>query len=131
MRTATTVILALLFAAPVCAQDARPRPPVKVKAVEKNDLGKNSKAQSVDNSAVVGFLGLGIIAWVILTIGVICIELVPWVVAVSRGHNNSLAIFFLCLFFGWSCIGWCGAFIWAMTDNTREGEARKYRQYGR
>lgn len=130
MRTATPIILALLFASSICAQDARPRPAAKVKGVEKNDMGKNSKAQSVDSSAVVGFLGLGIIAWVILTIGVICIELVPWVVAVSRGHNNSLAIFFLCLFFGWSCIGWCVAFIWAMTDNTNDG-GRRYRRYDR
>jgi hypothetical protein len=44
------------------------------------------------------------------------IYLLPWIVSKSRNHHNSLAIFWLNLFFGWSVLGWLGALIWACTS---------------
>ena len=39
----------------------------------------------------------------------------PTVVAGSRGHHNSGAIFVLNLFLGWTFIGWVIALVWACT----------------
>ena len=39
----------------------------------------------------------------------------PSIIAVFRGHHNTLAIFLLNLFLGWSGLGWIGALVWAAT----------------
>ncbi len=61
-----------------------------------------------------------ILLWLLgflLTIG-IC--LVPWIIAKSRGHNNSLAIL-ICSIAGIFTFGilWVVALIWAFTSNTK------------
>ena len=38
----------------------------------------------------------------------------PTVVAGFRHHKNTLAIFLLNLFLGWTLIGWLGALIWSV-----------------
>lgn len=38
----------------------------------------------------------------------------PTIVASARGHKNTLAIFLLNLFLGWTLIGWLGALIWSV-----------------
>ena len=38
----------------------------------------------------------------------------PTVVAGFRGHKNTLAIFLLNLFLGWTLFGWLGALIWSV-----------------
>ena len=38
----------------------------------------------------------------------------PTVVAGVRGHKNTLAIFLLNLFLGWTLFGWLGALIWSV-----------------
>lgn len=46
--------------------------------------------------------------------------LVPWIIAKSRGHNNSLAIL-ICSIAGVFTFGilWVVALIWAFTSNTK------------
>jgi hypothetical protein len=44
--------------------------------------------------------------------------LLPTIIAFVRGHNT-LAIFLLNFFFGWTVIGWFWALIWAVTDKPR------------
>ena len=46
--------------------------------------------------------------------------LVPWIIAKSRGHNNSLAIL-ICSIAGIFTFGilWVVALIWAFTSNTK------------
>lgn len=44
--------------------------------------------------------------------------LLPSVVAAKRRHNNEGAIVALNILLGWTVIGWVGALVWAMTDNT-------------
>ena len=53
----------------------------------------------------------------LLTVG-IC--LVPWIIAKSRGHNNSLAIL-ICSIAGIFTFGilWVVALVWAFTSNTK------------
>ena len=47
----------------------------------------------------------------------------PTVVAGFRGHKNTLAIFLLNLFLGWTLIGWLGALIWSvLAQQTKTAE---------
>lgn len=39
----------------------------------------------------------------------------PTVIALLRGHHNTLAIFLTNLLLGWTGIGWIVALIWSMT----------------
>jgi len=41
----------------------------------------------------------------------------PFLTAFMRYHQNSLPIFIVNVFFGWTLIGWISALIWATTDN--------------
>jgi len=36
----------------------------------------------------------------------------PWLVSWCRRHNNSLAIFVLNFFLGWTLIGWVASLVW-------------------
>jgi hypothetical protein len=40
----------------------------------------------------------------------------PWVIAGIRGHHNTMAIFILNLFLGWTFLGWIAALIWSFTN---------------
>ena len=51
---------------------------------------------------------------------VIALYFVPWLVAVSRKHNNAGAIAVLNIFLGWTFLGWVAALVWSMTDNITE-----------
>jgi Superinfection immunity protein len=37
----------------------------------------------------------------------------PTIIALCRGHGNTLAIFLLNLFLGWTLVAWVGALVWA------------------
>lgn len=39
----------------------------------------------------------------------------PWIIAAIRDHHNRGAIALTNFFFGWTCIGWAIALIWAVT----------------
>jgi hypothetical protein len=47
----------------------------------------------------------------------------PWFVALGRGHNNTVAIFVLNLFLGWTFLGWVIALVWCFTSNIKEETA--------
>lgn len=66
----------------------------------------------------------------LITLGVASLiaAALPVLVAVMRGHNNQIAIFLFAVFFGWTCIGWIVALIWAFSDNTRANDRRRYRR---
>ena len=48
--------------------------------------------------------------------------MLPWVVARSRSHRNSLAIFWLNVFAGWSGIGWLACLVWALLKQESTSE---------
>lgn len=50
----------------------------------------------------------------------IVIYFLPTVIAASRGHLSTVAIFALNLIFGWTLFGWLVAFIWSLTGNTKK-----------
>lgn len=39
----------------------------------------------------------------------------PWIIAASRHHHQSAAIFMLTLLLGWTVLGWIVAMVWACT----------------
>jgi hypothetical protein len=52
---------------------------------------------------------------VVLIVVVSAIYFLPAIVAASREHHRSLAIFILNFFLGWTGLVWLGALIWAST----------------
>jgi Superinfection immunity protein len=55
----------------------------------------------------------------------------PWMIAASRKHLSTAAIFFLNLFLGWTFLGWVAAFVWACTSNTRLNRQREQESLAR
>lgn len=49
----------------------------------------------------------------IILVAIALVTFIPAIVAYSRNHRNTLPIFLICLFAGWTLIGWVGALIWA------------------
>ena len=45
----------------------------------------------------------------------ILVYLAPAFIASTRGHHQTMAIFVLNLFLGWTLLGWVGALVWAVT----------------
>ena len=61
------------------------------------------------------FVLLGTAAGLALSLALLFL---PTLVARSRHHPNTPAIFLVNLFFGWSLIGWVVALVWAYTRPT-------------
>jgi hypothetical protein len=57
----------------------------------------------------------------------ILVYLAPAFIASARGHHQTMAIFVLNLFLGWTLLGWVGALVWAdgtgICQNHRDGRA--------
>ena len=58
-----------------------------------------------DEETLVGIVGI----WIVLYA-----YFFPWLVSWCRRHNNSLAIFVMNLFLGWTLVGWIAALIWGV-----------------
>jgi len=43
----------------------------------------------------------------------------PWIIALVRGHQDTMAIFFLTLLLGWTGLFWIIAFVWSLTHVRR------------
>lgn len=43
----------------------------------------------------------------------------PAFVAALRGHRSTLAVGAVCLFFGWTLVGWLLALVWSLADTGR------------
>ena len=53
----------------------------------------------------------------LVVLGLICVGyMMPWCIAVMRGHRSSMAIGALNLLLGWTLLGWVAAFVWSLTD---------------
>lgn len=59
---------------------------------------------------IIGFFVL--IAFLI----VLSITFIPVIIAVTRKHNDTILIFLLVFFFGWTVIGWIIALIWSLSS---------------
>ena len=58
------------------------------------------------------FVALGTLAGFAVALALLFL---PTLVAKSRNHPNTLAIFLVNLFFGWTFIGWVVSLVWACT----------------
>ncbi len=45
------------------------------------------------------------------------IYFIPYIVSSARGKQNSLAIFLLNIFLGWTLVGWVVALVWAVSKD--------------
>lgn len=54
----------------------------------------------------------------------VVISLIPAMVAYARGSLHVLPILILCLFLGWTILGWVGALIWAIMSPVRPMKKR-------
>lgn len=59
---------------------------------------------------------LGIAAGLCLLAGFVLVYLLPTIIAVSRQHQDALAIAALNILFGWSGLAWIVAFVWSLTE---------------
>ncbi|MFT8736379.1 MAG: superinfection immunity protein [Zymomonas mobilis] len=51
----------------------------------------------------------------IFIIILLAIYFIPTLVANSRNHKNTMSIFLLNLFLGWTFLGWVAALVWSFT----------------
>jgi len=51
---------------------------------------------------------------------IIFVYFIPSIIASSRGHHNSTALFFANLFFGWTFIGWVICLVWSLTNKSED-----------
>lgn len=53
---------------------------------------------------------IGIIGFIIS----LAIYFLPTIIAAVRHHRNTLAVFLVNLFLGWTFLGWIGALVWSV-----------------
>ena len=68
-------------------------------------------------SSITGLDGFAIL--VVFVIGLL-IYFLPSVIASSREHHNSVALFFANLLTGWTVIGWVVCLVWSLTNKSEE-----------
>ena len=88
--------------------------------------GADEANQDADNTDISAhgswFAGLGALA--VIAIAIACfsglaIYFIPTMIAIGRHKRNTLAIFALNLFLGWSFIGWVAALIWSLASDSQ------------
>lgn len=107
--------------APVASPTADPVPPIDSATLDNgSDLPQfgvpvaSPTAAPVDTTQPRSGVGLALL---VLGIGLI-IYLLPTLIAASRKHRNTGAIFALNLLLGWSLIGWIAALVWSFTNQS-------------
>ena len=55
-----------------------------------------------------------LINWVLAGVVAFAMYLVPFWIALGRGHSNASGVFAVNFLFGWTGIGWLAALIWAL-----------------
>lgn len=55
-----------------------------------------------------------------LIMGIMCLYMLPGLIARFRGHHNVNAIAVLNFFLGWTALGWIGALVWAWSAVDRK-----------
>lgn len=93
---------------------------------KKREAEEKAKDRQVAVGTATGILGMGLGVLIIFGILSLVFSLLPFFIALMRGHNNSVPIFLVCFFFGWTVIGWVIALIWAFTADTPH--QRRYRR---
>jgi hypothetical protein len=58
--------------------------------------------------------------WLLLMLFVFPLYFIPTIIAKARKNPNTLGIFMLNLFLGWTFLGWIGALIWAFSSGSKQ-----------
>ena len=124
-------------AAPVTPAPASPAPTASAAAAPvPTDVGEAPLNVAAQNGADVNqdadnadisthgswFAGLGALAIIVIAIACfagLAIYFIPTMIAIGRHKRNTLAIFALNLFLGWSFIGWVAALIWSLASDSQ------------
>jgi hypothetical protein len=127
MRLAASVVLAMLLAGSVFAQDSRPTTatPPTGKRFEDMTL-EEQKAENDKRVAEATVRATPVFVLMGLAAGTLLFSLLPPIIAVARGHNNWLPIGLVSLFFGWTCIGWILCLVWAFSSDTKSMDVRRF-----
>ena len=59
---------------------------------------------------------------VLILIGIAGVYFIPTIISTIRRTKRDAGIFLLNLLLGWTFIGWVGALVWSISDNTRKEE---------
>ncbi len=59
--------------------------------------------------------GLGMFMLCLIGLVGLCVYFLPAIVASQRRHPNTIGIFILNLFLGWSVVGWVASLVWAVS----------------
>lgn len=121
-------LLPALLPALVTAQEPRPRPAPGEKSGPKkwDDMTqqeKDQEAKRIKDTAAT-FAGLGVatlLGFACLALVGFIIQLIPGIIASMRGHSSAAAIWCLCIFLGWTGVGWILALVWSLADPTPKG----------
>jgi Superinfection immunity protein len=90
--------------------------------VAERELARKKAAENARQWQV----AIGLAASALLLLWVPALTILAWlyfaplVVALYRRHHQTLAIFALTLFPGWTVVGWIAALVWACTDVRRK-----------
>lgn len=128
----------------VWAPKPRPKPKVELTTVTKREQPKTAEIVEIveiapemteeeqeavrrDRTTVFGMtIGIFVVVFIVL----VAFGMLPFLIAILRGHNSAAAIFLVCLFLGWTWAGWLVALIWSFTGDTVANDQRRAR-YGR
>lgn len=64
-----------------------------------------------------------IFAFLILILISICLYFIPFIIGAIRGIKNSMSVFFLNLFLGWTVIGFFALIFYASLTNAKSSES--------
>lgn len=136
MRSAALALFATMLLAPAAVGQSPPTKPDAAKPTvggtaptkkRYEDMTPDEqKAANEETMAKATAGAMPLVVIVLLAVAGIVFTFAPAAIAIARGHNNWLPIFLLCLFLGWSCIGWLAALIWSFSSDTKSMDVRRF-----
>ena len=70
---------------------------------------------------------MSVILYLLLILLVVCVYLLPVLIACSRNHPQTAPIAIINMFFGWTLIVWVGCLAWSVSGFQRPYEPRRIR----
>lgn len=114
-----------LFSVSICcvvsfAQNQPPKqnPPIKdTRTQQQKDADQKEAKEAAQAVAAVGttIAGIGLVTFAICAIVYLILDLIPIIIAFSRGHPNAAAITAVTLLTSCTGIGWIVALVWSLT----------------
>ncbi len=74
----------------------------------------------ISSSPRIGFYGVSLFLLFLL---LLCVYMLPMIIAIYRHHRNTNTIAVLNIYFGWTFVGWVIALVWSFTADTEKVSA--------